>query len=260
MRRTHAKTLRLVALLVFVDALVPCVARAEDAVTPGPPASDPSAPLKPTKAELASFGMLAVLAKEPSTPAPSSWWLRDDLGPPDPRTPLGRMWSPSIDDAAGAPGLRLSGVGLSGGHGGGGAPRTTAVATVGGGTAALDIDAFDHRQSAVSGTHAARAVDGRDPHTPPDVIQRIIHDNLGRIRVCYDAALRTNPELTGRVAVKFVIARSGAVALASDAGSDLPDAEVVACVVRTFDSLSFPPSADSVVTVAYPFVFSPNAR
>jgi len=38
---------------------------------------------------------------------------------------------------------------------------------------------------------------------PPEVIQRIVRQNFGRFRNCYESSLRTNPSLTGRVAVKF---------------------------------------------------------
>jgi hypothetical protein len=35
--------------------------------------------------------------------------------------------------------------------------------------------------------------------------------------------------------------------------------EVVSCVVRAFDALSFPESRDSAITVVYPLTFSPTA-
>jgi hypothetical protein len=96
------------------------------------------------------------------------------------------------------------------------------------------------------------AVSGR---LPPEVIQRIVRMSFGRFRYCYESGLRGNPELRGRVAVRFVIDRSGAVPLASDAGSDMPDANVVQCVVRAFGDLSFPEPDGGMVTVEYPIVF-----
>jgi hypothetical protein len=58
--------------------------------------------------------------------------------------------------------------------------------------------------------------------------------------------------------VRFVIDRSGAVTQAVDGGSDLPNADVVACVVRAFTTLSFPQPPDGLVTVVYPIVFTPE--
>ena len=102
--------------------------------------------------------------------------------------------------------------------------------------------------------NGAVVVNGR---LPPEVVQRIVRQNFGRLRLCYENGLRTNPSLRGRVAVKFVIDRSGSVSTASDGGSDLPDTGVVACVVRAFGNLSFPQPEGGIVTVVYPLVFTP---
>lgn len=92
---------------------------------------------------------------------------------------------------------------------------------------------------------------------PPAVIQRIVRNNFGRFRYCYQRALDTNPNLQGRVTVRFVISRTGAVSGAS-AGGDLPDASVHSCVAASFTGLSFPAPEKGVVTVSYPIVFSPG--
>jgi hypothetical protein len=57
--------------------------------------------------------------------------------------------------------------------------------------------------------------------------------------------------------VKFIIDRQGGVSLAGDASSDLPDATVRECVVRSFYNLSFPAPKDGTVRVTYPILFSP---
>jgi outer membrane biosynthesis protein TonB len=92
---------------------------------------------------------------------------------------------------------------------------------------------------------------------PGEVIQRIIRQNSGRFRNCYEAGLRTNPSLEGRVAVRFVIDRSGQVSIAQDGDSDLPDASVRSCIVRSFYDLSFPSPQGGTVSVTYPIVLSP---
>ena len=101
----------------------------------------------------------------------------------------------------------------------------------------------------------AMTVNGR---LPPEVIQRIVRQNFGRFRLCYENGLRTNPKLKGRVGVKFVIDRTGDVSTASDGGSDLPDPGVVGCVVRGFGNLKFPQPEGGIVTVVYPVIFSPG--
>ena len=94
---------------------------------------------------------------------------------------------------------------------------------------------------------------------PPEVIQRIVRQHLGRVRLCYENALRTNPTLQGHVAVKFVIDREGAVSTAMNNGSYLPDPAVIACVVNAFKGLSFPQPEGGIVTVVYPLTFQPGS-
>jgi hypothetical protein len=93
---------------------------------------------------------------------------------------------------------------------------------------------------------------------PPEVIQRIVHDNFGRFRSCYEAGLRANPSLEGRVVTRFAIDRQGVVTMAQDGGSSLPNASVVACVVRSFYSLTFPEHDGGIVTVVYPLALLPE--
>lgn len=92
---------------------------------------------------------------------------------------------------------------------------------------------------------------------PPEVIQRIVRGNFGKLRACYDAGLKANPNLQGRVTVKFVIARDGTVSSAQG-GGDLPDETVKSCVTKQFYGFTFPPPEGGIVTVSYPIVFTPG--
>jgi hypothetical protein len=93
---------------------------------------------------------------------------------------------------------------------------------------------------------------------PAEVIQRVVRQNDGRYRFCYSSALRANPNLQGRVTVRFLIDRTGAVAVAADGGSDIPDEGVRRCVVSSFLALSFPAPESGAVSVVYPIAFSPE--
>jgi hypothetical protein len=86
------------------------------------------------------------------------------------------------------------------------------------------------------------------------VIRRIVRQNFGRFRLCYENGLKNNPNLQGTVKVKFVIDNYGAVVTTDDGGSDIPDASVSQCVVRAFGTLSFPQPEDDRVWVLYPIV------
>jgi hypothetical protein len=115
------------------------------------------------------------------------------------------------------------------------------------------------------GHGAARPLPRRKPtwlgwrEGPPEPIQRVIRQSFGRFRLCYENGLRNDPNLQGRVGVRFVIGRDGSVASVMNGGSDLPDAAVVSCVIRAFSALSFPQPERGPVTISYPMVFSPGA-
>jgi len=110
--------------------------------------------------------------------------------------------------------------------------------------------------SAPSVRQGATQVTGR---LPPEVIQRIVRQNFGRFRLCYENGLRARADLEGRVTLKMVIDKTGAVSAVSDGGSDLPDPAVKACVLQVGSTLAFPePEGGGVVVVLYPLVFKPG--
>jgi hypothetical protein len=94
---------------------------------------------------------------------------------------------------------------------------------------------------------------------PPEVVRRIVRQNFGRFRLCYENGLRTDPTLSGSVRTRFVIESDGAVGTISDAGSLMSDAGVVACVQRVFGSLAFPqPTGVVSMAVTYALSFVPS--
>jgi hypothetical protein len=197
--------------------------------------------------EVTTFGMISMVIEGASAGRAPSAFAREPLP--------SSIWAESIDDATGAPGLRLSSTGLGAAPMGPSAP--VRFATVGHGSSDMDLDALDGARGMLPANHHARVAKLTPDHLPADVIQRVVRASFGRFQVCYDDALDREPSLSGRVVVKFVIDRYGQVALARDVASDLPNADVVSCVVRAFDTLTFPESKDSAVTVVYPLMFTP---
>jgi hypothetical protein len=94
------------------------------------------------------------------------------------------------------------------------------------------------------------------PQIPPETIQWIVRKNFGRFRGCYREALRKNGKVAGRVVVRFDIDDTGSVPLARAVRSDVGDVDLVACVVRSFEALSFPPAPSGALTVEYPLSLS----
>jgi hypothetical protein len=213
--------------------------------------------------EVASFGMIGLLntsaGGDPA--APVSPWGRDEAIGADAFSARGNMMGEMLGESFGAGGLGLSGVGEMGGGNGTGV-GIAGVGTVGNGLGGVGPGGFGHGHGHVGGTHVPHANAPREGNPeingriPREVIQRIVRQNFGRFRLCYAEGLRVDPNLAGRVQVKFVIDRSGGVGLAQDAGgSELPQ-NVVQCVVRGFSNLSFPAPEGGIVTVQYPITFS----
>lgn len=90
-----------------------------------------------------------------------------------------------------------------------------------------------------------------------DVVQRIIRQNMGRFRMCYDRARARAPQLQGSVTLRFVIGRDGSVTNVSDGGSDLNESSLLTCVKTAYSGLSFPQPAGGIVTVVSPLSFRP---
>ena len=215
--------------------------------------------------EAAQFGMIGLISTmgggDPN--APTAPWGRDESLGQDEKSARGNMFGDTIGDSFGAGGLGLSGVG----EGGGGRGEGIGLGNFGGlghGAGTGTGQGIGNGHGRLGGGHQVRAPRIREGATsvngrlPPEVIQRIVRQNFGRFRLCYENGMRNNPNLQGRVTVKFVIDRSGAVAMTADGGSDLPDQGVVQCVVRGFGNLSFPQPEGGMVTVVYPIMFNPG--
>ena len=155
------------------------------------------------------------------------------------------------------------GTGEGGGGRGDGIPLG-AIGTLGKGAGTGTGQGFGSGHGRLGGSHrssppqvrmGAVNVNGR---LPPEVIQRIVRQNFGRFRLCYESGLQVNPNLQGRVAVRFVIGKDGSTTNVGNGGSDLPDGGVVSCIVRAFHGLSFPQPDGGVVSVVYPIMLSPG--
>jgi hypothetical protein len=94
--------------------------------------------------------------------------------------------------------------------------------------------------------------------------KRIREDFVPLAKECYEAALERDPKLAGKLVFSFVIAGDedvgGIVESAElDPSSTLVEKGLVYCLRESLLSLSFePPEHGGVVTVTYPFVFSPD--
>jgi len=181
----------------------------------------------------------------------------------EPTTATGNMWGHDIGDAFGAGGLGLSGTGQAGGGRGQGIGLGN-IGTLGHGASTGTGQGFGSGHGRVAGAgktqppHVRMGATSVSGKLPAEVVQRIVRQNYGRFRMCYEQGLAKNPNLEGRVTAQFVIGRDGSVSNVANAGSNMPDSGVVGCVVRAYNGLSFPPPPRGIVTVVYPIHFSPG--
>jgi beta-lactamase regulating signal transducer with metallopeptidase domain len=109
-----------------------------------------------------------------------------------------------------------------------------------------------------SASSSLPAVEHENGRLPPDVIQAEVRANFGRFRACYEEGAARDPKLRGTVEVAFTIEEDGTVHDAADHNSTMPDRAVVDCVVRAFDSTTYPRPSGGQVTVIYPVQFDPE--
>jgi Vault protein inter-alpha-trypsin domain len=188
---------------------------------------------------------------------------REMAEPPRSQAAGSAMPGASAGDAFGAGGLGLSGVGEGGGGRGEGIGLGS-IGSVGHGAGTGSGQGFGSAAGRLGGSHQTQAPQLRQGATtvsgglPVEVIQRIVRQNFGRFRLCYERGLQANPNLQGRVSIRFVIGKDGAVTSSTNGDSDLPDQDVVGCIVNAVKNLSFPQPENGAVTVTYPINFSPG--
>lgn len=173
------------------------------------------------------------------------------------KSAMGNMFGAAPGDAAGLGGLGLRGSG----SGGGGLGDTIGIGGIGtrgrgGGTGGYGsgVGVLGGKKDVDIGiTSSEPTVMGS---LDKELIRKVIHANRGQIRFCYESQLNRFPKLDGKVAVKFVISASGAVATSSVAQSTVGNAELEACVAGRVRTWMFPkPKGGGVVVVTYPFIF-----
>ncbi|WP_437893614.1 AgmX/PglI C-terminal domain-containing protein [Sorangium sp. So ce124] len=237
------------------------------------PATSPLAGASPgERAEVAteqsadvSPGGSAALRPPPAPPAPPAGadsryaFLKEGPAPSGAGGSAGGLGLSGVGEGGGGrgEGIGLGAIGSIGHGSGAAAPAPSAASATGTGQgfgSGHGRLAGSHRTTAPQVRMGATQVSGR---LPPEVIQRIVRQNFGRFRLCYERGLQRDEGLQGRVTVRFTIDPSGALANARDGGSDLPDSATVSCVVRAFRDLTFPAPEGGSVDVVYPILFTP---
>jgi TonB family protein len=105
-------------------------------------------------------------------------------------------------------------------------------------------------------TAEARAAHGK---IDAFVVRETIRRDLPKINRCYESALRYEPELAGKVKVRFEVLRKGAVADVRVVENTTGHPGVERCVTRVVKGIRFPSRrSGKALGFTFPFVFAPQ--
>ena len=88
-----------------------------------------------------------------------------------------------------------------------------------------------------------------------DMIRKRVRDSLPELEKAYTDAIRRNPELRGKLIVRFRIDPSGKIQQAEPVGGDFRDPAFVNSILEKIRHWDFEPTGGRAVDVLYPFVF-----
>lgn len=91
-----------------------------------------------------------------------------------------------------------------------------------------------------------------------EVFDAVMAEHIGEVKRCYQVGLWRDPELEGRLLVKFVISSSGRVTSSATQSSTLGDEAVEDCIHRAMLGFVSPEvQGGGIVIVRYPFELHP---
>ncbi|QDE67146.1 hypothetical protein BHS09_09125 [Myxococcus xanthus] len=160
---------------------------------------------------------------------------------------------------AGAGGVgvaREASVGAPGGPRGGGTGTVTdigAIGTQGGGK----VDLGDKKETVVKGRVQDATPEIESSDVDRDALARYVRARKAAIQSCYEKELKRNPNLKGKVVVRFTIKTSGRAGDIEIEENTLGSEAVGSCIRTTIRSWVFPFKPDDETAVSYPFVFAP---
>jgi TonB family protein len=222
---------------------------------------DPHMAREEAKEMAMNAGIIGILkASVGAWNSPTSPYGRDTALGQDPMSALGALMGDQIGANFGFGGLGLRGTGRGGGGTGEGTIGLGNIGTIGHGAGGGTGSGYGR------GAGGFRGRDAKVPHIrsgkadvrgslSKEVIRRIIHRHINEVRFCYEQELNQRPDLQGRVAVKFIIAPTGAVQTAAVESSTVGNAKVEGCIAAAVRRWTFPsPEGGGIVVVTYPFV------
>jgi hypothetical protein len=157
---------------------------------------------------------------------------------------------------AGGVAVATDGAGAGGrkGGGGGGAATIGDLGTSGGGKVGLGAKS----EVRVSGSVGVEDAEVDSPDIDQQKLSGFVRARMAAIKACYENQLKRNPNLKGKIRIRFTILETGGLADVAAVENTLGSTEVAACIVGTMRTWRTPFRPAGTVPVDYPFVFSAN--
>lgn len=96
-----------------------------------------------------------------------------------------------------------------------------------------------------------------DSRSPAD-IKKAMRRRLGGIKRCYEKRLKRNPELRGKVVIRFVIHPGGKVIEVEVVENTTNDSDLAACIRSKVKAIRFGTTDGGETSVIYPFILAPG--
>lgn len=128
-----------------------------------------------------------------------------------------------------------------------------AIGTQGGGK----VDLGDKKETVVKGRVQDATPEIESADVDRDALARYVRARKAAIQSCYEKELKRNPNLKGKVVVRFTIKTSGRAGDIEIEENTLGSEAVGSCIRTTIRSWVFPFKPDDETAVSYPFVFAP---
>ncbi len=161
----------------------------------------------------------------------------------------------AVASGEGGPGAGAGPGGRRGSASGSGAARIGDLGTTGGG-GKVDYGVKSEVKVAASVGMEESEVDS--PDIDQAKLAAFIRARMSAVKACYESQLKRNPNLRGKIKVRFAILETGGLSDIQAVENSLGSSEVAGCIVATMRTwrTQFHPSG--VVTVEHGFVFSAN--
>lgn len=85
-------------------------------------------------------------------------------------------------------------------------------------------------------------------------VARVFSRRKGAIKYCYEKALKGNPNVRGKVTIRFTIGPAGRITDISASGNTTGNSEIASCIIDKVRGWRFDPPSGGSVTFSYPFL------